>query len=177
MANIVIADAGPLIAFAGIDALAVLQDLFSEINITESVRRECLAKPGTDSQRIEQAIDQGWLLTSAPGASTPNSAIKPLSPSLGAGESDSIRVALQAPGESLLIVDDRLARRVALKQGINIVGTVRLLDLAQQRGLIKSAELSIAEMTAIGYRISIGLLETRPYMPTITMPKPRSNRF
>lgn len=34
------------------------------------------------------------------------------------------------------------------------VGTVRILDLAEQRGLIKSAELSIAEMTAIGYRIS-----------------------
>jgi predicted nucleic acid-binding protein len=56
--------------------------------------------------------------------------------------------------ESLLIVDDRLARRFALKQGINIVGTVRLLDLAERRGLIKSAELSITEMTAIGYRVS-----------------------
>jgi len=58
-----------------------------------------------------------------------------------------------------LIVDDRLARRFALKQGINIVGTVRILDLAEQRGLIKSAELSIAEMTAIGYRISVELLK------------------
>jgi len=154
MARIIIADAGPLIAFSSIDALAVLQKLFFEINIAEVVRHECLAKPGTDSQRIEAAIDEGWLVTFPPGVAT-----EPLSPSLGAGESDSIRFALQSPDESLLIVDDRLARRFALKQGINIVGTVRMLDLAEQRGLIKSAELSIAEMTAIGYRVSMELLK------------------
>jgi len=90
---------------------------------------------------------------------TPDDASEPLSPSLGAGESDSIRFALQSPDESLLIVDDRLARRFALKQGINIVGTVRILDLAEQRGLIKSAEQSVAEMSAIGYRVSMELLK------------------
>ena len=144
MARIIIADAGPLIAFASIDALAVLQKLFFEINFAEVVRHECLAKP----------IDEGWLITFPPGVAT-----EPLSPSLGADESDSIRFALQSPDESLLIVDDRLARRFALKQGINIVGTVRILDLAEQRGLINSAELSIAEMTAIGYRVSMELLK------------------
>ena len=159
MARIIIADAGPLIAFASIDALAVLQKLFFEINIAEAVRHECLAKPCTDSQRIEAAIDEGWLATFTPDTLTPGLATEPLSPSLGAGESDSIRFALQSPDESLLIVDDRLARRFALKQGINIVGTVRILDLAERRGLIKSAELSIAEMTAIGYRISTELLK------------------
>lgn len=154
MARIIIADAGPLIAFASIDALAALQKLFSEINIAESVKCECLVKAGADSKRIAAAIDEGWLVTFTPG-----DAPEPLSPCLGAGESDSIRFALQSPDESLLIVDDRLARRFALKQGINIVGTVRILDLAEQRGLIRSAKQSIAEMTAIGYRVSIELLK------------------
>jgi len=86
-------------------------------------------------------------------------ATEPLSPSLGVGESDSIRHTLESPDASLLIVDDRLARRIALKRRINIVGTVRLLDMAEQRGLIKSAEQCIAEMTANGYRISVGLLQ------------------
>ena len=154
MARIVIADAGPLIAFAGIDALAALQRLFSEISIAETVKHKCLAKPGADSQRIEAAIEDGWLRTFTPGVAT-----VPLSPCLGAGESDSIRFALQSPDESLLILDDRLARRFALKQGINIVGTVRILDLAEQRGLIKSAEQSIAGMAAMGYRVSVELLQ------------------
>jgi len=159
MARIVIADARPLIAFAGIDALAVLQKLFSVINITAAVRNECLAKPGPDSQRIEAALDKRWLLVYAPDSLTPGVATEPLSPNLGAGESDSIRLALQSPDESLLIVDDRLARRVALKRGINIVGTVRILDLAERHDLIKSAEQRIVEMRAIGYRISMELLE------------------
>ena len=70
MAGIVVADAGPLIAFASIDALCVLQNLFSEISIAESVKRECLCKPGPDSQRIETAIDEGWLVVFPPGAAT-----------------------------------------------------------------------------------------------------------
>jgi len=154
MARIIIADAGPLIAFASIDALAALKKLFSEISIAETVKHECLAKPGTDSQRIEAAIDDGWLRTFIPDVAS-----EPLSPSLGAGESDSIRFAMQSPDESLLVIDDRLARRFALKQGINIVGTVRILDLAEQRGLLKSAEQSIAELSAIGYRVSMELLK------------------
>ncbi|MEE8496176.1 MAG: hypothetical protein V3S21_06810 [Xanthomonadales bacterium] len=153
MARIVITDAGPLIAFAGIDALFILQSLFSEVSVAESVKRECLAKPGKDCQRIETAIDAGWLVICSPELAS-----EPLSPSLGAGESDSIRYALQSPHESLLIVDDRLARRFALKQGINIVGTVRVLDLAEQRGLIKGAEHSMAEMAAIAYRVTTDLL-------------------
>ena len=159
MAGIVIADAGPLIAFASIDALTVLQKIFSSINITEAVRHECAAKPGKDSQRIEAAIDEGWLVTSAPDTFTPGLATEPLSPCLGAGESDSIRFALQSPDESLLIIDDRLVRRFALKQGVNIVGTVRILDFAERHGLIKSAEQSITGMTGIGYRVSMKLLE------------------
>lgn len=154
MAHIVIADAGPLIAFANIDALWVLQNLFSEISVAESVKCECLSKPGKDAQRIETAIDEGWLLIFPPGHIA-----EPLSPSLGAGESDSIRYALKSPEDSLLIVDDRLARRFAIKQGINIIGTARLLDLAEQRGLIEGAEQCISEMAAIGYRISLKLLQ------------------
>ncbi len=153
MARIVIADAGPLIAFASIDALSALRALFSSIYVTESVKEECQGKPGIDARRIEAAVDEGWLVISHQVAGA-----APLSPGLGAGESDSIRLSLETREESLLIVDDRLARRYALKQGLNIVGTVRLLDLAEQRSLIDSAEQCIQEMTTVGYRISVELL-------------------
>ena len=75
MARIVITDAGPLIAFAGIDALCVLQSLFSEVRIAESVQRECLRKPGPDSRRIKTAVEEGSLLIFTPDAVT-----EPLSP-------------------------------------------------------------------------------------------------
>ena len=153
MALTVVADAGPLIAFAVIDGLSILRRLFSAVVITDTVKDECLAKPGPDAQRIEAAIEEEWLIVESVEDPLP-----PLSPSLGAGESDSIRYALQAPDDALLIVDDRLARRYALKLGLNIVGTVRLLDLAEQRGVIGSARSHIKMMSDSGYRISTDLL-------------------
>jgi predicted nucleic acid-binding protein len=59
---------------------------------------------------------------------------------------------------SLLIMDDRLARRYALKKGLNIVGSVRLLDMAQRRGLIQRAEGCIRQMSDFGYRVSIDVV-------------------
>lgn len=154
MARVVIADAGPLIAFAGIDGLFILRALFSRICITASVRDECLVAEGVDAQRIAASIGDGWLAVEAGSGES-----APLTPSLGLGESDSIRLALEDREHSLLILDDRLARRYALRKGLNIVGSVRLLDLAERRGLIQSAEASIMQMSDVGYRVSIALLE------------------
>ncbi|MEN8178718.1 MAG: DUF3368 domain-containing protein [Pseudomonadota bacterium] len=153
MARVVIVDAGPLIAFAGIDGLDILRRLFSVVYVTESVMDECLTKDSMDAQRIESAIKDGWLHVHI---SKKRSA--PLTPSLGVGESDSITFAQEVQEDSLLIMDDRLARRYALRKGLNIVGTVRLLDLAEQRGFIESAESSIQEMADFGYRVSMNLL-------------------
>ena len=77
---------------------------------------------------------------------------------MGAGERDSIKLALQFPKSSLLIVDDRLARRQALAYELNIIGTVRLLDIAEKRGLISSAKQLIHDMRDHGYRIAPKLL-------------------
>ena len=77
---------------------------------------------------------------------------------MGAGERDSIKLALQFPKSSLLIVDDRLARRQALAYELNIIGTVRLLDIAEKRGLISSAKQLIHDMRDHGYRIAPMLL-------------------
>lgn len=153
MARVVVADAGPLIAFALVDALTLLRDLFGQVMATASVVGECLAKEGEDAGRIGRAIEEGWLTVV-----TLEEAGPPLSPSLGIGESDSIRYALQRPEQTLLIMDDRLARRYALKQGLNIVGTVGLLDLAERRGHAESAEQLITAMSDRGYRVSVDLL-------------------
>ncbi|WP_147431074.1 hypothetical protein [Thiocapsa rosea] len=107
-----------------------------------------------DAQRIAAAIRAGWLVVEAHGTES-----VPLTPSLGLGESDSIRLALEDPENALLIMDDRLARRYALRKGLNIVGSVRLLDMAERRGLIPSAEGCIRQMSDFGYRVSLHLLE------------------
>ena len=155
MARIVIADAGPLIALAGIELLEVLQNLFGRVIIPDAVRKECTAKEGRDAERIETAISAGWLVLQAPGPEAPGI---PLTPSLGPGESEAIALAMGDPKARLLILDDRLARRYALRRGLSLIGTVRVLGLAEERGLIESAAHCIEGMAANGYRISPELL-------------------
>ena len=154
MAGIVIADAGPLIAFAAVDQLDLLRKLFGTVQVAESVRRECAAKPAADSHRIEQAVADGWLVEQAhiPDKDTAPS-------SLGTGEWSSIRLAERDPEDSLLILDDRLARRYAIARGLKVVGTVRLLVLAENQALIQDAANVIRQMRGHGYRISPQLLE------------------
>lgn len=81
-----------------------------------------------------------------------------LSSSLGRGEAEAIQLAEETP-QSLLILDDRVARRQALRRGLAFIGTVRLLWLAEQRGVIDDAEVIIQRMIGVGYRISPRILQ------------------
>jgi predicted nucleic acid-binding protein len=100
VAQIIIADAGPLIAFAKTKHLQLLQQLFAQVWIPSSVKKECLAKPGLDAERIAIAIKDSWLVV----IPVPESQL--LVPNaLGIGELDSIQLALQSPQTSLLMTD------------------------------------------------------------------------
>lgn len=155
MDQITIADAGPLIALAKVDRLSILEHLFDEVIIPAAVHCECLAKPGKDSHSIELAIQAGILRLV-----THTMGVRPskLPRSLGPGEQDSISLALQHQN-TLLIIDDQLARRQAAKLNLSFIGTVRLLDIAERHGVIEDAEQTIKAMQNEGYRISADILD------------------
>ncbi len=157
MDKIIIADAGPLIALAGVDQLSLLSDLFSTVWITTSVKEECLAKSGKDSNNIAKVIKMGWLKEKEIFVS-PNL----YSNSLGDGEISSIEWAKKLTSEDcscLIILDDKLARKYAFEAKLNFIGTVRLLDIAEKKKLIESAELLIKKISSNGYRISVDILQ------------------
>lgn len=149
---VVVTDAGPLIALARVDALDLLRALFGRVLIPEAVKTECCAKPGMDADRITTAIAQKWLVV------TPVAMLNAPAAQLGKGERQALALA-QSHTASLLLVDDRLARREAARLGLPFIGTVRVLWVAEQRGLIPSAERIVGQMRANGYRISVELLE------------------
>ena len=78
--------------------------------------------------------------------------------SLGSGEAEALQLALETDN-ALLVIDDRLARREALRLGLNYLGTVRMLDLAETRSVINDAAAVIQAMAECGYRISPLLLQ------------------
>lgn len=149
---IVVSDAGPLIALARIDALFILQKLFSQIQIPEAVYQECIVKDGIDSQHIQQAVAKGWI---NPVSVT----LKQSFPiSLGDGEVEAMQLALDNK-ETLLIMDDRLARRQAMVLQLNFIGIIRVLYLAEQKLFIDNADTLVQQMADTGYRVSVKLLK------------------
>ena len=149
---LVVSDAGPLIALARIDSLFILEHLFSRIRIPEAVWLECREKPGEDSRRIERAESEGWLSVA------PVTLERPYPRSLGRGEVEAIQLARESV-PSLLILDDRLARREAMRLGLDYIGTARLAYLAERASIIDDAESLVQRMTEGGYRISPQVLE------------------
>ena len=144
-----------MIALAKVDALFVARRLFARLQIPQAVWSECRGKPGEDSRRIERAVRDGWLRVVD---LTAEAAHRRVPTRLGRGELEALQLAMET-GPSLLIVDDRLARRQAQRLRLNHIGTARMLLLAEQRSLIDDAETIIHRMRANGYRIAPRVLQ------------------
>ena len=153
MAPIVIADAGPLIALAKLDLLHLLSDLFGQVYLPSAVQRECMEKDDADALRIEQAVESSVLVVKT----LKREECLPLPRSLGDGEKEAITLATRYD-KPLLVMVDGLARKQAKKLDIAFIGTVRLLDQAERKGVLPSAEVAIEAMREEGYRISLEIL-------------------
>lgn len=76
-----------------------------------------------------------------------------LVPDLGSGETEVLTLGLENP-ESLIIIDDYLARHIAELQGLKFTGTVGILLKAKYKGYIVSVSDILTQLTNLGFRIS-----------------------
>ena len=154
MAAIVIADASPLIALARVGGLSWLQQLFTEVMVTDVVFAEVLTGRHPDTEApIQQARTAGWLQTIAIATT------EPALPDLDEGEASSIRLALSRNGPALLLIDERSGRAVAQELGLSVAGTAAVIGLARQRGLIPSARQVFAALHASDFRIAPAVIQ------------------
>jgi len=153
--DLIIADAGPLIALSRIDALDLLCGVFGEIQVTPEVRAEALPSadyPGKAS--LNAAFAAGWLRW-LPEARPDR---QPLNPGLGPGERSAIAAALQSP-DCLLVIDDRAGRAEARAQGLSIIGTAAVIGLAKLLGLIPAALPLLEQLRPAGYYLGAAVIE------------------
>ncbi len=134
--------------------LQILVELFGEVTIPDAVHDELLGKVGHEAQRFEEAIEEFISVNS-------DFRIQPeeleLARTLGPGESESISLARTI--RATLIMDDRQGRRVARSLGIPLTGTIDVLLLAKEAGILASIRPILDELVANGYFLSHTLIE------------------
>jgi uncharacterized protein len=149
--ELVIVDAGPLIALSRVMNLCLLPDIFGIAQTTSTVLAECTARPDRlEGVAIVNAINAGCLQI------CPEPVIAQ-DWDLGAGEASVIAAALAVSARVLM--DDRAARKVATAQGLRVVGTMGVLVRAKQLGKMTRVRPLIEQLVASGYFLSASIIE------------------
>lgn len=73
---------------------------------------------------------------------------------LGRGETEVLLLALEAPAEIVVILDDVRARSVAEQLGLQLTGTLGLLLDAKRAGLVPEVAPLIDRLQALGFRLA-----------------------
>lgn len=127
--SLIISNTTPIINFAEIDRLDVLQGLFGNVVIPPAVveelraKRDLFPKAGDATSHFEMVLPQDRLLSKGFGSV------------VHAGEAECLTLAMEHPG-SLLILDDLQARALAKANGLRFTGTLGCLVEAKSRGLV-----------------------------------------
>ena len=152
--RLAVANAGPLIALAGIGELRVLPGLFERVLVPDAVMREVteagLERPGARAVREATFLERRAV---DPGP-------EPLLASeLGPGEAAVIALAHRL-GAEFALLDERRARRTAERAyGLRVRGSAGLLVAAKRAGLVAAVRPLLEAMIRNGYFVSMGVVE------------------
>lgn len=149
LSDVVIADAGPLIALSRVNQLEMLRGLFGFVHITGQIRREVLEGGHFSGQEnITAALDHGWLRCHDVGLAD----WAPRLTGVDEGEASAMCLAQQYPG-CLLIIDDRAGRAEARARGLAFMGVAAIVGLAKTQTLIPAAAPVLKAIQTHGYFI------------------------
>lgn len=146
-----VVNATPLISLALLGRLSLLNEMFDAVIVPRAVYAEVVqggaGKPGADA-----LAEADWLnVVSADVSLT----IEPLLLGLDAGELEVLLLARQIEPD-WVIIDERLARRVAFAMGLPVKGTLGILLAAVLAGLLSRQEAldDLQRLLARGIRIA-----------------------
>jgi predicted nucleic acid-binding protein len=148
---LVIADTGPINYLVLIGQAELLPKLFERIFLPAPVRRE-LADPDAPAEvRPWIANPPGWLDIRETDAAPA------LSAGLDQGEAAVIALAAALKAD-LLLIDDRAGVMAPRAKGFRVTGTLGVLDLAAERGLVDIAD-AIRQLEGTNFRRPAELLQ------------------
>ena len=131
-----VADASPLNYLVWIESVEVLTKLYGKVIIPPEVRNELLAPDAPSIVRGLADELPNWVEVHTPGAALRDD---PRWRSLDLGERAALALANQLQ-PSLLLIDERAGSAIARGLGLQVTGTLGVLDEAARRKLISLAD-------------------------------------
>ena len=149
-----VCDTNVIIDLSKIRRLDLLKDLFDEVLIPDEVREELIAgeEGGIEDADIKKAITE-WISVKEV---EDRLALEGMKTHIDKGESACIVLCKEIDAD-LLAINDLKARGVAHALGIRIIGTLGILLLAKEKGLIQKIQPVIDELRKIGAYMSNNL--------------------
>jgi uncharacterized protein len=150
----VICNATPLINFAAINRLDILEAVFGKVIIPNAVYDETTELSFPSAKIIIEATKFDWLMVYNFPLTISN-----FPPELDAGEREVIALAIKSNIFKVLL-DEKKARQVSLDIGLQVIGTIGTLLLAKDKQVItKVAPLLDAMINDARYWVSKSLYQ------------------
>lgn len=148
---IVIADSSALVALSICEYLPILDALFGDVKVPQAVYDEVCIAGKPESQALSAYLE---------GKVCNISAAKPIEKSNGLGKGELAAISLYKQlSADLLLIDDARARKVAYLNNLEVMGSLGVLLLAKQKGLITTIKPCINRLRSSDIFISEHLLE------------------
>lgn len=138
MPNLIISDTSCLIILTNIEELELLHKLYGQVATTSEIADEYGEKLPEWIQIFEV---------------TDKSKQQLLELQIDRGESSAIALAMETPG-STIILDDHKARKIAIKLGLKITGTIGVIVKAKINGIIPTIKPLLNKIKQNNFRLS-----------------------
>ena len=147
----VICNTSPLQYLHQADLLHLLPSLFGSVTVPPAVVAD-LDRGRRRGVSLPEIGNLPWLSV----RSVRNRRLLPLVTGLGLGEKEVLALGLES-SDPLLVLDDRHARRHAVTAGLEITGTLGILLLAKERGLLDAVQPAVERLQALRFRLSVSV--------------------
>lgn len=137
---IIVSDTSPLLNFAFIDKLKILNSLYEKIYMPEAVFNE-ITKDKNDNIS-KKVIDYKWIYTKKISNKSLNNSLQF---DLDKGESEALTLYLDLNAD-LLLIDERKAREIAKRLNIRYIGILGVLMEAKNKNIIKRIKPILDEL-------------------------------
>jgi len=141
----IVADTGPIIAFARLGRLDLLRQVVESLVIPDGVYAELVGQ-GHDRPGAAEVAQGRWIHRRTV---TDREAVAQLPGVLHAGEREAIVLAHELQAQ--LLIDEQRGREIATAQGLEVVGILRIFADAKQHGLMPEVRPLVAALLTIGY--------------------------